>query len=95
MNNKPANNGLGPAEGEISPLAEASPTSLEDLFNKDPLSLTKQDRLQTILYLQRARDTFLKEDAAKVPKAKAAKAPAAPKKAMDSQLTLDDLDLDL
>lgn len=75
-----------------SPLAEASPTSLEDLFNKDPLQLTKQDLEQTVIYLRHARETFLKDEAAKPKKAEPGKAPVE-KKALDQKLTVDDLDI--
>lgn len=83
-----------PTPQEASPLAEATPTSLEDLFNKDPLLLTEQDITATVLYLRKARETFLKDEATK-PK-KEDKGPAAPKVAkvnLDKTLTADDLDL--
>lgn len=85
---------------EISPLAEASPRSLEDILNDDPLKLTEQDRKEVVTYLRRARESFLAQDSAKLSAAEKkdlkAKAEPAPKKvAMDptKQLTLDDLDI--
>lgn len=84
-------------EVQSSPLDEAIPESLDELFNKDPLELTEQDLVVTVAYFRRARETFLKQDAAKVPKGskKDPAKKAAPKVALDAQLTLDDLELDL
>ncbi len=65
MTNEPQ--GLAPEPG-TSPLEEASPLSLEDIFNKDPLSLTDQDLDRTIAYFRDARETFLKEEETKVRK---------------------------
>lgn len=80
---------------ESSPLAEVSPTSLEDLFNKDPLDLTEKDIEATVRYLRKARETFLKEEAT-APKKGDTKTPAVkalPKVALDKTLSVDDLDL--
>ena len=86
------NGEIGPVES--SPLDEAKPESLEDLFNKDPLKLTEQDLVRTVEYFRAARQTFLKQDAAKIPRG--AKNKAAPvKQALDQKLTIDDLELDL
>lgn len=85
--------GLTPQEA--SPLAEALPESLEDLFNKDPLDLTEQDLMATVLYLRKARETFLKAEAA-APKKGDTRTPAVkagPKATLDQKLTVDDLDL--
>jgi len=84
-----------PTPQEASPLAEATPTSLEDLFNKDPLHLTEHDIIQTILYLRKARETFLKEEATAPKKGdtKVAKTPATLKSALDTKLTVDDLEI--
>lgn len=76
---------------EKSPLAEASATSLEDLFNKDPLKLTEQDLKDTVNYLRRARETFLRDEKAKPKKIAGVK--AEPKKALDDKLTIGDLEL--
>lgn len=76
-----------------SPLDEAKPESLEDLFNKDPLELTKQDLERTVAYLRRARETFLREDAAKVPRG-AKKTLTPVKQALDKTVTVNDLDID-
>ena len=82
------------SDTETSPLDEALPSSLEDLFNKDPLDLTEQDLVLTVAYFRKARETFLKADAAKVPRsAKGKAAPAPAKVALDNTMTLDDLDL--
>lgn len=82
---------LGPAPG-TSPLLEAKVDSLEALFNKDPLKLTLQDRVRTVEYFRKARETFLRDDAVKVTKAKTG---GTPKQAMKPTLSLADLDLDL
>ncbi len=78
-----------------SPLDEATPDSIEDIFNKDPLKLTEQDLVATVEYFRRARETFLKQDAAKVPRSAKGKGASTgvPKQALDAKLTLDDLDL--
>jgi hypothetical protein len=84
-----------PTVQETSPLAEVSPTSLEDLFNKDPLELTEKDIEETVRYLRKARETFLKEEAT-APKKGDTKKPAVkagPKVALDKTLTADDLDI--
>jgi len=76
-----------------SPLDEARPESLEDLFNKDPLELTKQDLERTVVYLRHARETFLREDAAKVPRG-AKKTLTPVKQALDTAITVNDLEID-
>lgn len=78
---------LGLAEGESSPLEEATPTSLEDIFNKDPLKLTTQDLTKVVEYFRGARETFLRDDAVKI------KNKGQPKEDMKPELTIDDLDL--
>lgn len=74
-----------------SPLQEAAPDSLEDIFNKDPLKLTEQDIDATIAYFRNARGTFLKNEAEG--KVTRTTKKAAPKTSLDPKLTLDDLDL--
>ena len=76
-----------------SPLDEAKPESLEDLFNKDPLELTKQDLERTVLYLRHARETFLRDEAAKVPRG-AKKTLTPVKVALDQTVTVNDLEID-
>lgn len=75
-----------------SPLDEADAKSLEDIMNTDPLELTKQDRAEVVKYLRRARESFLKTDAAKVPRG-AKNKPVPVKQDMKAELTLDDLDI--
>ena len=84
-----------PTPQELSPLKEADPLSLEDLFNMDPMNLQEQHLDQTVKYLRLARETFLKEQAAGPKKGdtKAPKALAGPKVALDKTMTADDLDL--
>ena len=80
---------------QTSPLDEADAKSLEELFNKDPLHLTEQDLHQTVLYFRKARETFLKQDAAKVPRGAKNNPNPVKKVDLDAKLTIDDLELDL
>lgn len=80
-----------PTIQETSPLAEAIPTSIEDLFNIDPLKLTQKNLEDTVAYLRHARETFLRDESAKPKKVAGLKAPA--KTALDTKLTVDDLDI--
>ena len=41
----------------------AIPTSLEALFDKDPLSLTQDDLMSVVLHLRATREAVLKEEA--------------------------------
>ena len=54
-----------------SPLSEASPTSLDDLFSRDPLSLTRADKDKIIAELraQRERWEIAERKPKKTPKA--------------------------
>lgn len=56
-----------------SPLAEASPTSLQDLFDRDPLSLSSSDIEHIVRALREERERW--EKAEKKTKAKAQAAP--------------------
>ena len=73
---------------EQTPLKEADPKSLEDLFDKDPLNLTDADITKIVAELRLNRAAWAAEEAVKATKPKrAAKAP----KASASKLSLDDL----
>jgi hypothetical protein len=48
---------------ESSPLAEASPTSLQEIFDKDPLSLTDEDIDRTVAELRAQRERWEKTEA--------------------------------
>lgn len=69
---------------EPSPLAEATPDSLEVLFARDPLSYSQEDRLRIITEFRRIR-ARLAQAPASAPKA--AKTPREAKR----ELSLDDL----
>jgi hypothetical protein len=59
----------------VNPLEEASPKSLEDVFNADPLELTRQDRDVIVAELRRMREVWVKAEAGgakRAPKASAA-----------------------
>lgn len=47
-----------------SPLSEADPKSLDDLFNEDPLNLTNDDLDRLVLALRENRAQWEKEDKA-------------------------------
>lgn len=66
-----------------SPLTEAQPESLQELFDKDPLSLTDSDVEKIVTELRAARALWVKAEAK-------GKKVAAPK-----NLSLADLDLNL
>ena len=68
-----------------SPLSEADPKSLEELFSLDPLKLSRADRDQIVTELRRAR--------VKWEEAKTAPSKGAPKMAVDLNMSLDDLGL--
>jgi len=59
---------------EVSPLKEASPESLADLFNKDPRKLSDENVERIVEYFRQGRATWEAEEA----KPKAAKKIAAP-----------------
>jgi hypothetical protein len=52
-----------------TPLSEASPTSLQDLFDKDPLSLTDSDIEQIVSSLRAARVKWESAPKGRAPKA--------------------------
>ena len=65
----------------VSPLAEAQPESLQELFDKDPLLLTDPDVERIVTELRKARDLWAVAE-------KKGKKVAAPK-----NISLSDLDL--
>lgn len=73
-----------------SPLSQATPTSLNDVFNKDPEELSEEEITRVIEALRADRLRFVIEDAAKPATRK-----TAPKKTLQEigTLTLDDLGL--
>lgn len=80
-----------------SPLSDADPQSLEDLFSKDPLELTKEERIVIIKKLREARHRWQEEETAtKSGAKKRASTKAGLKKAdiANIDLDLDNLDLD-
>ena len=74
-----------------SPLSEADPASLNELFARDPLSLSNQeiDQITTALRAQRAK--WAQEEAAVGPK----KAGKVANQAVTAKLDLKDLEIDL
>lgn len=70
-----------------TPLAEASPQSLQELFSRDPLSYSRQD-LQTICdELRRQRAAWIKAEA------RGQKAPKAAKTQAGGDINLEELGL--
>jgi hypothetical protein len=78
----------GPAQnqGPAQPLREADPASLNELFERDPLSLTDSDVESIVAQLRVARSKWAEEEAQKQSRGKKSK-PA------DANLNLDDLGL--
>lgn len=70
---------------ETSPLAEARPTSLDELFSRDPLDLQDQDISIIITELRKQRALWAAAEAQGKTRA--------PKGAAPTNLTLDDLEL--
>ncbi len=64
---------------QISPLVEAAPHSIDELFSRDPFSYTQQDRRQIVAELRRQRLTWDAAEAAGKAAPKAKKAAAGPK----------------
>lgn len=76
-----------------SPLDEATPESLNDLFSRDPLDLAEPDIEKIVQYLRSARERWdTAESQGKKSAPRAAKAPAA-KVSADPTMSLDDLGL--
>lgn len=78
------------AAPQPSPLLEATPDSLERIFNIDPLNLQDQDIDQTVLALRKQRHNFL-ATGGETPKKRAAKQKLDP--ATLASLDLSKLDL--
>jgi hypothetical protein len=72
---------------EGSPLLEADPASLVELFNRDPLLYTKQDEDTIIRELRKLREAYT------VAEAQGKKPRAVKAKAEKKDFSLDDLDL--
>ncbi len=60
---------------QANPLEEAVPTSLDELFSRDPLKLGEQDIIKIVEELRRMRKNFLLTD--NEPKAARKRAPKA------------------
>lgn len=67
-----------------TPLSQASPESLNEIFNKDPELVSDEDIAKVVAVLRADREKFIQNE--KKPK-------AAPKAKADDKLTLEDLDL--
>lgn len=72
-----------------SPLIEASPSSLEEIFATSPLDRTDAEWHKTVESLRALRETWAKAELSGAKRAPAAK--KAPLKAAPAELTLDDL----
>lgn len=73
-----------------TPLAQVSPTSLNELFNKDPRTLEDGEITQIIAALRKDRENWVTEE--RIAKAKGT-TKKAPKIAASESIKLDDLDL--
>lgn len=75
-----------------SPLHEATPDSLDELFSRDPLELSDQDLDSIVAHLRAQRNQWHAEEAAGAKKAsKKGKAAPGPKE----KISLENLELDL
>ena len=77
-------------EAQANPLEEAIPTSLDELFSRDPLKLGEQDIITIVVELRRMRKNFAEAEAKPAKPKKLPKA-APLDKAIVAQLSLDDL----
>lgn len=82
---------LGEAQGD--PLDIAKPTSLDELFNRDPLSYTDQDITIICQVLRDQRKVWMSLEAKGAKRGVKAKAQDGPKAAAPDKLDLGDLDL--
>lgn len=76
-----------PQENLNSPLSEAKPESLAELFMRDPLELTRQDRDKMVSVLRTQRVEFEKSDAEAKPRARK----SAPKEKLPKGAKIEDL----
>lgn len=74
----PANTGASPVP-PANPLAGVSPATLDELFNRDPLSLGKQDLMTIVAALRAERERWGAAEASGAKHATKAKAPAGDK----------------
>jgi len=75
-----------------SPLVQASPESLDELFSRDPLELSSQDIDKIVAHLRAQRHQWSADEAAGATKARSkGKKPPAPKE----KIALDQLDLEI
>lgn len=83
---------IEPNSSPEQPLAEASTESLEELFNRDPLTLQKGDRRRIVEALRAQRAKWQVEEAAGAKRASAPKAEPKAKKSSLPEISLSDLD---
>jgi hypothetical protein len=74
-----------------SPLAEASVSSLDELFSRDPRGFARADRALIVAELRRQRANWTQDEAQGKKRASAKKAPGATTKTTLADLGLDDL----
>lgn len=78
-------------QNQPSPLAEADPKSLDDLFNEDPLKLTKPDLATLVAEFRANKDKWAKEDAAAQAQGRPRKSKEYKAKLPKGQLSLSDI----
>ena len=80
-------------QNQPSPLAEADPKSLDELFNEDPLELTETDLAALVAEFRANRDKWAKEDAASQAQGRPRKSKEYKAKLPKGQLNLSDIGL--
>ena len=83
------NKSLEGTPSAVNPLEEVPPTSLNELFDRDPLSLTKSDISQIVEAFRSQRGQWAREELQGKGEKKGKT------KITDSQIKLDDLDISL
>ena len=74
-----------------SPLSEALPDSLEEIFSSSPLERQPHEWMQVVTAMRAMRAKWAQDEAAGAKRAKATR--AAPKVKATQELSLDDIDL--
>ena len=77
-----------------SPLSEADPKSLDELFNEDPLDLTKTDLATLVAALRSNRDKWAKEESEAQAQGRARRPKVYKDKLPKGQISLSNIGLD-
>jgi len=85
------NPSVPPAQSPTTAIAEATTSSLDELFSRDPLELSRQDRDQIISELRKRRVQWAQDEAAGKTRASRPKKEEAPTQAAPANLSLEDL----